>query len=226
MEELVKEAFLLLYPNKEFQYRTNIIYSGRLKDYGSLVKKRGYSLQFVLNKKWKGIDKEILMGLVQILFLKILKDKKNTINIDLYNNFIRNLHYAVKKETGDISLENSFNRVNEKYFLGLLEKPNLRWGSSSRRTLAHYDYHIDAITVSNLFQDANSELLDYLMYHELLHKKLKFYNRGTRNYHHTGAFKKLERKFENYEEITKELNNFIRNKTRAKRSFWFFDSRI
>ena len=226
MEELVQEAFLLLYPNKEFPYGLKIKYSGRLKDYGSMVKKRGNFLEFVLNKKWKGIDEEILIGLFQILFLKILKDKKNTINIDLYNNFIRNLHYTVKKQISDITLENSFARVNEKYFLGLLEKPNLKWGSSSSRTLAHYDYHIDAITVSNLFQDANSELLDYLMYHELLHKKLKFYNRGTRNYHHTGAFKKLERKFENYEEITKELNNFIRNKTRAKRSFWFFDSRI
>jgi len=226
MEELVKQAFLLLYPNKEFPYRAKIKYSGRLKDYGSMVKKRGYYLEFVLNKKWKGIDKEILLGLIQILLLKILKDKKNTVNIDLYNNFIRNLHYTVKKEISDITLESSFARVNEKYFLGLLEKPNLRWGTSSSRTLAHYDYHIDTITVSNLFQDANTGLLDYLIYHELLHKKLKFYNKGTRNYHHTGSFKKLERKFENYDEITAQLNNFLRNKARAKRSFWFFDSKI
>lgn len=213
MNNLIEEAFSKLYPGKEFYYKTKIKYSNKLKPYNGLIKKRGIFLEFVLSKKWEGIEEEILMGLIQILLLKMLKGNKTTINIDLYNNFIKSLHYAVKKEHADIILDNSFNRVNEKYFYGLIEKPNLKWGRPSKRTLAYYDYHTDTITVSNLFLDVSLEVLDYLIYHELLHKKLKFYNKDGKNYHHTKSFRRLENKFQDYQKISNDLDRFIKTKS-------------
>jgi predicted metal-dependent hydrolase len=217
---LAEEAFAELFPEKdisEYELRTN--YNGRFKPYNANVRYCGNKIQFNLSKKWKTISREIQIGLMQELLLKIFRVKKKTTNIDLYNIFMRNVHIAVPKTKADPVLEKSFDRVNEKYFYGLIEKPNLAWGNASLRKLGSYEYGTDTITISRILY-GNERLLDYVMYHEILHKKHKFRNKNGRNYHHTSEFRKEEREFEGSKEIEKQLKRVI-SKKRLKMLFKF-----
>ena len=206
---IIEEAFTRLYPNRDFKYNARIKYSNRFKDYNANVKLAGNNLEFGLSKKWRSVSKEIKIGLLQELMLSLFKGKKTTMNIDLYNRFIKNLHISINKSVSDPMLEESFERVNNLYFDGLIEQPNLVFGKSSHSSLATYEYQTDTINFSTILK-RDLEVLDYVMYHELLHKKLKFKHKGGKSFHHTAEFKRLERKFKDYKEMEQRLKNLTR----------------
>jgi len=198
---LIKDAFTRLYPDKDFSYNSKVKYSAKFNDYNANVKYTADSLNFNLSRKWKSVSKEIQIGLIQSLLNRIFKTKVKTTNIDLYNIFIKRVHYIIEKTESHPILEDSFNRVNEKYFHGLIEKPNLKFGKDSSTKLGSYEYGSDTVIIS-------TKLLDYIMYHEILHKKHKFKNSGNRSYHHTKEFRKKEKEFED-PEIEKKLELFL-----------------
>jgi predicted SprT family Zn-dependent metalloprotease len=208
---IVEEAFNRLNTNIPFSFTATVKYSSRFSEYNANVRKSSNNLHFHLSSSWKRVNREIVIGLLQELLIKILKlPHSSTTNIDLYNNFIKNLHKTSRRIGSDKSLMESFNRINSKYFYDLIEMPNLIWGNASRRKLASYDYHTDTITVSSLFRDSPQHIIDYLVYHELLHKKLKFKNKSGRSIHHSRDFKKLEKQFDNSEAIEKEISRFLK----------------
>jgi len=51
-----------------------------------------------------------------------------------------------------------------------------------------------------------SYLLDYVMYHEMLHKKIKFDHTKNSKRYHTTEFRNMEKKFSNSEKCEKELS--------------------
>ncbi|MBW2996368.1 hypothetical protein KY332_03650 [Candidatus Woesearchaeota archaeon] len=217
---LIQKAFQELYPEKTLLYNTKLIYSGRFKAYNANASRSITTLTIKLSKHWQKISEDIQIGLIQSMLVKIFKHKKKTFNMDLYTNFVKHVHIAVPKTKSDPLLEASFNRVNEKYFYSLIEQPNLKWGHSSVRKLGSYDFHSDEITVSSIFKNQPLEILDYVMYHEMLHKKHKFHSTKTgRSYHHTKKFKQDEKAFENSRYIEKELAKICR-KARIKRVFF------
>lgn len=210
MSSLIKESFHQLYPDKELKYSVSLKYSRKFKPYNANVKLYGNNIIFNLSREWNKISREIQIGLVQELLTKIVKERKNTMNMELYNLFMKNIHIAVPKAKTDIILEESFNRVNEAYFGGMLDKPNLKWGNASLSKLGSYEYGSDTITISTIFKDAKLEVLDYIMYHEMLHKKFKFQNKNGRNLHHSNEFKKIESRFVNKDLIEKEISRLAR----------------
>ena len=211
MSSLIIEAFQELYPEKELNYSLSLKYTRRFKPYNANVKKYGNNLIFNLSREWKKISKEIQIGLIQELMLKILKDKtKKTLNMELYNSFLKNVHIAIPKTKTDKILEASFERVNEAYFNGMTDKPNFQWGSDSISKLGSYEYGSDTITISSIFMDSNQELLDYVMYHEMLHKKFKFQSKNGRNLHHGNEFKNMEARFNNRDFIEREIGKLAR----------------
>ncbi len=206
MSSLITEAFRELYPNKELKYDFSLEYSRKFKLYNANVKMHGNSLMFSLSREWKKISKEIQIGLVQELMLKILRDRnKKTMNMELYSLFMKNVHLAVPKTKTDEALEKSFDSVNDAYFSGMLDKPNLQWGSESTSKLGSYEYGSDTITISAIFKNGEQKLLDYVMYHEMLHKKFKFQNKNGRSLHHSSEFRKMESKFPCQDFIEKEI---------------------
>lgn len=217
MSQLVEQAFNLLYPERSYPYTASLLkYSRAFKGYNANVKYTKTTITFKLGYDWKEVSDDIKIGLLQSLFLKIFKDKKESTYIDIYNNFLRNIHLAIPKNKSDPELEASFIRVNEKYFNGMMDKPNLVWGEKSVRKVGCYEYTTDTIVMSSHLK-GELMLLDYVMYHELLHKKIKFYNKGNRSFHHTTQFKQMESEFED-KEAEKKLKNFLRKKRFFK---WF-----
>ncbi|RMF54868.1 M48 family peptidase [Candidatus Woesearchaeota archaeon] len=205
--------------SKQPEHTLILKYSGRFRGYNANVRMRRNVIEVRMSKQWKEVSPEIQMGCIQSLLLKLFKKKKSTTEIGLYDTFIKKVHIAVPKTRDDPVLSESYERVNEKYFYGLIDKPNLRWGSKSLRTLGSYEYGTDTVTISRALENADSWLLDFVMYHELLHKKHKFTSKNGRSYHHTTQFRKSEKQFENYELAEKELAKHLR-KQRIRRFFW------
>ncbi len=219
---LAERAFRELYPNRKYSYNTKFKYSGKFAPYNANIKLSGfYNLEIKLSKSWKGVDKEIVLGLIQDLLLKVFGGKKSTINIKLYNTFIKNLHLGINKDKIDPILKRSFDRINEKFFSEQIETPNLIWGTHSRRKLACYNFHTDTISVSKIFQNQDIELLDYVMYHEMLHKALKFKTNKTKHTYHTSDFKKAEKAYPNHELLEKRIRNLSFKKKKKSIFAWF-----
>lgn len=212
----IQTAFQQLFPNKILTHQTLLKYNKKLGDFNANIKLQDNLLQINMNYKWKEIDPEIQLGLIQTLLLKMFakkyhyKNKPQTFNITLYNNFIKKIPLLTPKTKTHPFLEASFQRVNQTFFHNLLDSPNLVWGQASKRKLACYNFHNDTVTVSTIFKNAPEHILDYLIYHELLHKKQKYQHKNNRNYFHTKQFKQAEDLFPNKNQIEKEINQIIR----------------
>ena len=219
---LVERAFVELFPNKSFDYSAELKYSGHIKGYNASIGLNRISKNLIikLSKQWRFIDEEIKIGLIQELLLRMFKHKARTMNIDLYNHFMRALPATVPKTRSHPVLEQSFSRVNEKYFLGLIDTPNLAVGGETVRTLGHYNFGTDTITISSLLLE-HDDLLDYVMYHELLHKRQKFNSKNGRHFYHSKTFRSCEKAFENAEELERKMQRLGRNQ-RHKSFFGLF----
>jgi len=147
----------------------------------------------------------------------LLKVRKHSINIDLYHNFIKSLSNVAPKTQTHPILELSFERVNRQFFNGMLEQPNLRMGAGVNR-LGTYEYATDTVMLSRILFE-NTELMDYVMYHELLHKKHQYIAKPGRQLHHGKSFKEAERRFPDSERLELELNKLVR---KHKRTSWFW----
>jgi len=216
---IIKQSFQELYPGKELTQEVSTKYSRKFKPYNANIRYSPHQLTVNLSRDWKIVSREIKIGLIQSLLVKIFKGKPLTGYRDLYESFIKNLPKYTKKTKTDPILEISFDKTNEKYFYGLIEKTNLVWGYPSSTKLGSYEYQTDTITISSIFK-SHPELRDYIMYHEMLHKKHKFYTKNGRSYHHTTKFRQAEKEFENQEEIEKKLKNICK-RARIKRIFSF-----
>lgn len=213
---LLHASYQRLFPDKEFPYHTHIEYNRRLADFNANIRLHQNTVSLHLNLQWKDIDEEIKIGLVQHLLCRVLKKKVNTPNIELYHNFIKNIPTLTPKTRNDDVLEVSFQRVNQQFFHHQIEQPNLQWGQDSFRKLASYNFHNDTITVSTVFTEAKPELLDFLMYHEMLHKHHKFKHRNGRSSFHSPEFKEAEQAYPNHKQIEREMNALIRQKRKSK----------
>lgn len=95
-------------------------------------------------------------------------------------------------------LEEVFDTLNERFFGGLLGRPQLTWSEHhARRSLGHYDAAHNTIVVSRVFDRPSSPryAIEYLLYHEMLHLKHPVRMRGTRRCVHSREFKAEEALF-------------------------------
>jgi hypothetical protein len=101
------------------------------------------------------------------------------------------------------NLDQVFHQVNEEYFQGQLEKPTLVWSRvPTYRTFGHFHVELDTVTVSRTLDSASvpSYVVEYIMYHELLHKKVGIKTSGKRKLAHTAEFRRQEQAFKRYQE--------------------------
>lgn len=116
---------------------------------------------------------------------------------------------AMKKKSAPFDLNEIFERVNETYFDGKIAKPRLTWSARvSKSTMGKYNYATDTLTLNRLLNRAGTPryVLEFLMYHELLHKALGYQVVNQRRRVHTPRFRKLEKNFRQY----REANDYLR----------------
>jgi len=222
---LAEEAFKELFPTKEINRKLSVSYSGKFKTYNANVRYTQAKMDFSLAREWSEISEEIQKGLIQSLLLKVYKNKTpdgkqiRTLALDLYDSFIKQIPKYSKVTKIDPTIKESFDRMNKMYFNGFLDTPNLVWGRESFAKLGTYEYTSDTITISKVLV-GEGMLLDFVVYHEMLHKALNYKSKNGRNYHHTPEFRRREKLF--YEsDAEKKLTYFLRKK-RLRKAFRFF----
>ena len=107
----------------------------------------------------------------------------------------------------------AFERVNNQYFHGGMTRPRLVWSHRlTHRKFGHYDPIHDTVMISaTLDQDhVPAFVVDYLLYHELLHKYHGIHWHNGRAHAHTAAFQADERRFDRREEAEQALRQLAR----------------
>ncbi len=100
-------------------------------------------------------------------------------------------------------LEEVFDALNERFFGGLMGRPELTWSEHmARRSLGHYDAAHNTIVVSRVFDRPSSPryAIEYLLYHEMLHLRHPVKMKGIRRCVHSREFKAEERQFPQLQE--------------------------
>ena len=110
-------------------------------------------------------------------------------------------------------LEVAFDRVNQMYFGGAMDRPRLTWNRTlTSRKFGHYDRLSDTVLVSSTLDHASVPefVVAFIVYHELLHKKLGIDWRNSRARVHTAAFREEERRFARHEEAETVLKGLAK----------------
>ncbi len=108
-----------------------------------------------------------------------------------------------------------FLRLNEEYFDFTLARPVLSWSTRrTKRILGHYDANHDCIVISRSLDSVNvpAYVVEFVLYHEMLHIKHETQIINGRRRMHTSAFRADERKFAFYYEAEKWIENFARRR--------------
>ncbi|MGC9347253.1 MAG: hypothetical protein ACP5JG_03860 [Anaerolineae bacterium] len=100
-------------------------------------------------------------------------------------------------------LQEAFDRVNETYFEGEQSLPRLAWSEvHTYRKFGHYDSTRDVLMISTTLDayDVPEYVVDFAVYHELLHRELGVRRVNGRRRIHTPKFREREREFQHYDE--------------------------
>jgi hypothetical protein len=106
-----------------------------------------------------------------------------------------------------------FAELNRQFFKGELPMLRLGWSPKrSRALLGHYDAAHRTITISRLLDSPQVPryLVEYLVYHEMLHMQFPVERDGHRRIVHSRAFREAERKFPQFELARRRLKKLCR----------------
>jgi len=95
-------------------------------------------------------------------------------------------------------LDAIFEDLNRRFFHGLMARPRMSWSQTrTRRVLGHYDPAHNAIVISRIFDHPAMPryVLEYIVYHEMLHLKHPVKLRGSRRCVHSPEFQAEEKLF-------------------------------
>jgi hypothetical protein len=170
-----------------------------------------------------GAPPEILEALAMILLHKLHRRRVPEEHRLLYNRWLhrqevmgrlqelRRAHgfKQIRPARGEFfDLDAMFDDLNARYFQGSLEKPVLGWSARPSRTHhGHYDSAHNAVIVSKSLdrQETPRLVVEYILFHELLHIVHPVEFRGGKRLVHTKAFKQDEKRFENLREARELL---------------------
>lgn len=160
---------------------------------------------------------EIQKSLASILVSKILRKRVPRADLENYQAFARNdaiqaQAFEIRRRRGRkivttargevYDLEEIFNRLNRIYFQNSLAKPVLTWSAQKTfHRLGHHDSTHATLVISKSLDDKKvpAYVVEYVVYHEMLHIKHPTIHRNGRRYNHTPAFRRDEENFADFE---------------------------
>ena len=109
------------------------------------------------------------------------------------------------------NLNQLFGRINRRYFNNELPVPTLTWSArKTKRILGHHDYVHGTIVISRSLDTADVPefLVEFVLYHEMLHMKHRPKIVNGRRLYHSAAFRADERRFDYYDAAMMEAEKF------------------
>lgn len=176
----------------------------------------------------EGAPAPVQESLAYILLSKLFRQQPPKQMIEVYRLYlsrqdVRGRLNAVRQERGrkrlaeaaghHFDLEAMFASINERYFSGSITKPQLGWSLQQSRTiLGHYDASHHAIAISRRLDraDVPAFVVEYVLYHEMLHIKHPVEHQGASRKIHTRGFKQEEKLFERFLEAKAFLKKGLR----------------
>lgn len=176
-------------------------------------------------------------GLAYILVGKLLRKKIPSGAREVYSAYVKSDAIRLKATESKRSrgrkvvtssqgsvydLDEIFGRLNTQYFGESIAKPVLTWSARKTfRILGHHDATHDHITISRSLDSLTvpKYVVEYVVFHEMLHIHHPTRHINGRRYNHTPAFKRDEQKFAHYTEAEKWIERNVRKlKKEARRS--------
>jgi hypothetical protein len=117
-------------------------------------------------------------------------------------------------------LSTIFDYVSSTYFRGAVRDPTLAWvRESPARRLGFYFEPLNLLAVNRVLDAERIPrfVLEFVVYHELLHHMDAGSGRRNRRVHHTRRFREQERLFSSYAEAEKWLNRLVAEHRLAKK---------
>lgn len=166
-------------------------------------------------------------GLADILVRKLLRKRAAHRAAEPYENYVRSLEIRERADhsrrtrgrkiitgtKGEVfDLDEIFDSVNFWYFGGRISKPTLTWSPrKSFHILGHHDSTHDTISISRSLDSkvVPRFVIEYVVFHEMLHIAHPAVHHNGRRYHHTAAFRRDERRFPQYHDAEKWIDQNV-----------------
>lgn len=225
VEQIYQRVFRSLKPRTPLPKIT--VRFRKYADANSRIRLEDGHLKVDISDLLEGAPAPIQEALAFILISKLFRKEPERNILARYRRYLnradvrRTLH-LVKQERGRktvldpkgrcYDLERLFEDLNFKYFHGLMARPQLGWSMrASRTTLGHYDPSHNVIVLTNLLdsEKAPQLIVEYILFHEMLHLRYPTEHRGARRCVHTKEFKDAEKMFEQYDSAKVELKRFL-----------------
>jgi hypothetical protein len=193
----------------------------------STVREREGRLEFKLNEGLRGADDLVLEGILGLLTCRIRGVDEGRVDPAAARAY-RDHMVARPPQEGrkgrkhidpvgtHRSLLESYLRVSLDMDIVLPEIPKLSWSKEvARHRFGHWDPDHQAVVISQVLDDPKvpESVLDYVLYHELLHilHPVKM-GSGSKRIVHSAAFKRDERKFPDWQEAEKWISRLSRRR--------------
>lgn len=167
----------------------------------------------------EGAPFDVFYALTHVLVARAMRKKPDENYLRIYNEYtqkseVEKKHAKVRAQKSRkllmgtegkyFDLDKIFKQVNRVYFDNKLKKPVLSWSPKrSRRVLGYHDSHLNLVVISRSLDQKSvpAKVLEYIMYHELLHIIIPSEMLNGRRIIHTQEFHTQERKFREFQEV-------------------------
>ncbi len=175
-------------------------------------------------------------ALAYILVAKLLRKRVPAQADEIYDDYIKTAEMrdrshdrkrshgrkVVTTSKGSVyDLEEIFDNLNFWYFRGELTKPVLTWSTKKTyRILGHHDATHETIVISRSLDspDVPRFVVEYIVFHEMLHIHHPTVHHNGRRYNHTAVFRRDEQRFPDYEAAEQWIERSVRKlKRNAKK---------
>ena len=183
-----------------------------------------WRIRIKVNEHFRQAPDKIVEHLAIILLAKVYRVRvERNIRAD-YNNYVEILRESlpVKKHNRldsyksmgkRFDLIKMFEQINDLYFENNLRMPTLGWSrEKSYWRLGFYDKERNLLVISRVFDQSGipEEVVQYLLYHEMLHIHFPSDRKNGRRVIHPPKFRKTEKQFPHYEDIQNWLKLNLR----------------
>jgi predicted metal-dependent hydrolase len=166
----------------------------------------------------EGAPEAVLRAIAHILLAKMYRKPIERLHATRYRRYVSShdishkVHLLrqlrgrkrIQSPRGNVyDLEEIFEQLNQRFFFGLLARPQMTWSRDhARNSLGHYDPAHNAIVISRGFDHPRVPryMVEYIVYHEMLHLKHPVKLRGSRRCVHSAEFQQEEKLFPHLEE--------------------------
>jgi predicted metal-dependent hydrolase len=222
LTELFQQSYRELRPRSEIpELRVEFF---RFANVNNTIRLREGKLLVRISDLLEGAPEYVLKAIAHILLTKMYRKPVEREHAARYRRYVSGQHmsrkaHLVRQMRGRkrivsalghaYDLESIFDELNTRFFYGLLARPQLTWSSErARNRLGHYDPAHNAIVISRVFDHPRVPryVVEYILFHEMLHLRHPVKLRGSRRCVHPPEFQAEENTFPQLEQAKQFLN--------------------